>query len=658
MLLQTLKLENFGTYAGINEIDLRPEDDKPIVLIGGTNGAGKTTILEGILVCLQGKRAFGSAVNGRKYQELILSRFHVPAEGAWRPSECAVTLEFETAESGDTSQFEVIRRWRRTGGGAVREFLELRRDGELVDDLPESAWQHFLDGLVPPGVAGLFFFDGERIQALAEDESGAQLRDAVRRLLGLDLIEQLQRDLGRFVMSKADAAPPAVEAEAARCAELVQLARAKNEELREQRAMLLARREELATVALQTHEAFARRGGALALERQDLERQHRAASESAAGLGAQARELVVGLLPFALCPSISRRVAIRIESEAAAEEAAVVRRRLSARSGHLEHALSIPAAEAITLLTEAMGVNAPDGEEQVHDLTPNERAVLGEQLRRLDDEVRPRAQSLANELRAAEESRTRTKELLATVPDESDVADLIIEVQSQERGLASIELEIEKLDEELQHALYELKVAERERKLAADAVRSAAATSSRVGRAIRVGAVLADFEERSLEQKLGQVEVEAARFFNRLSRKGSLLSRVEIDRESFRVDLRRWDDVDLPRERLSAGERQLLAISLIWALAKISGRPLPVVIDTPLARLDREHRVRLLQEYLPSVSHQVVVLSTDTEIDSSAAMALEPFVSRAYQLVHDSSLCQTEIRDGYFVDDAEVTDAR
>jgi len=294
----------------------------------------------------------------------------------------------------------------------------------------------------------------------------------------------------------------------------------------------------------------------------------------------------------------------------------------------------------------------------VHDLTPTERAVLSDQLRRLRAEIPKAARELARDLRRAEEARTRTRDLLEKAPDPSDVAELLAQVQAQERALGSLAAEIQRVDETLDRATYEHKVAERERKRAASALRDATGAASQVAHAVRVGSLLAEFEERTQTDKLAAVEVEAARFFNRLSRKGSMLSRVAINPSTFKVDLRRWDDADLPRERLSAGEKQLLAISLLWALAKVSARPLPVVIDTPLARLDQEHRDRLLTEYFPSVSHQVVVLSTDTEVDAAAAATLEPFVSHAYQLIHNADQCRTDVRDGYFSDGAEAIDAR
>lgn len=658
MLIRNLTLTNFGTYGGLNEIDLGTEPDRPIVLIGGSNGAGKTTILESILLCLHGRRALGSAVSVREYNEAMRTRFHVPAEGSWRPSECAVSLTFDLAEGGHKARYDVTRRWRRSSTGAVRETLELRLNGEFVSDLPRAAWQDFLDNLVPPGIAGLFFFDGERIQALADDESGTQLREAVRRLLGLDLIEQLRLDLARVVSGKQREGLNSAQAALVEQTEAVQAARDRLRVLREQRANLLVRRESLAAEAQRTRDVFSRRGGKLAVQRERLAEKHRRAREAAAAGEAQVRDLVVGLLPFALCPRIAGKVAARIEAEAAAEEAAIVGRRLEVAAPALRRQFADAETDVVDVLRTILGADVEVTGDRLHDLTPRDRAVLANQLARLREEIPEKARKLASALRRAEEARARTRELLEKAPPESEVADLIHTVQEQERQLAAVAVEVGQLDEAIGRGLYDHKVAERERKKAAEAMRETKGRTTRAGYAIRTQAVLAEFEERSQRNKLAGVEVEAARFFNRLSRKGSLLGRVRIDPDSFRVELRRWDDADLPRERLSAGEKQLLAISLLWALAKVSGRPLPMVIDTPLARLDREHRSRLLHEYFPSVSHQVLVLSTDTEVDEAAAATLEPFVSRVYRLVHHAEECRTEVQDGYFVKAAEASDAR
>lgn len=96
-------------------------------------------------------------------------------------------------------------------------------------------------------------------------------------------------------------------------------------------------------------------------------------------------------------------------------------------------------------------------------------------------------------------------------------------------------------------------------------------------------------------------------------------------------------------DRLSAGERQLLAISVLSALIKERKGRFPVVVDTPLARLDRQHRSSLIKRFFATVSHQVVVLSTDQEVDGVAYEALKPFTSAEYSLDFDDAAGFTTI---------------
>jgi DNA sulfur modification protein DndD len=108
MILKTLSLTDFGTYAGTQSLDLTPVAGRPITLIGGTNGAGKTTLLDAILLCMHGRRALGP-VGAREYEEHIRSRVHVPpAEGKPQSGRvAAVRLEFSYAEGGVPSEFHV-----------------------------------------------------------------------------------------------------------------------------------------------------------------------------------------------------------------------------------------------------------------------------------------------------------------------------------------------------------------------------------------------------------------------------------------------------------------------------------------------------------------------------------------------------------------------
>ncbi|MCY3733384.1 MAG: DNA sulfur modification protein DndD, partial [Chloroflexi bacterium] len=104
----------------------------------------------------------------------------------------------------------------------------------------------------------------------------------------------------------------------------------------------------------------------------------------------------------------------------------------------------------------------------------------------------------------------------------------------------------------------------------------------------------------------------------------------------------------LRAENLSAGERQLLGIALLWGLAKASGRPLPTAIDTPLGRLDTSHRTHFVERYLPFASHQTLVFSTDEEIVGGYLARLRPWIGRTYRLQYDDGARLTRVTPGYF----------
>ena len=126
------------------------------------------------------------------------------------------------------------------------------------------------------------------------------------------------------------------------------------------------------------------------------------------------------------------------------------------------------------------------------------------------------------------------------------------------------------------------------------------------------------------------------------------MSGLTIDPETFTVTLLDRSGRPLPFDRLSAGERQLLATSLLWGLARASGRPVPTIIDTPLGRLDSSHRKHLTERYFPFASHQVLLLSTDEEIVGDYLRSIRPFVTRSYHLAHDEKLGSTSVKSGYF----------
>jgi DNA sulfur modification protein DndD len=644
VILERLTLEDFGLYAGVQTLELSPEPHRPVILVGGTNGAGKTTILEAITLCLHGRRALGPRVTQTAYEQYLRDHLHV-ADGGEAAQAASVTLEFEHAHSGIARHYAVTRRFTRLKA-SMKEELELLRDGEPVVDVAESARQDFLDGLMPPGVAGLFLFDGEKIQALADDDTGTQLADAIRQLLGVDLVEQLAQDLRRLA---AVAAPGegGVGDELRVAAAGLQDVDSRLVALADREATLTTRRDRRLSQLARAQERLAQQGGALAADREQHAADARNAEAEVAACGAELSQLVAGLLPFALAPNIAKRVAARLEIEQRNEEARAVARRLDDAANVLEARLQTDEQSVVAALKEILVGDADLGE-PLNPVSPSEREVMRHQLDEARRELPRTASALKRRLVRAQERAERAQALLAQIPDESAVAPIVAELQKLEREVGGLDTELARVEDErrqLNHErLQRQKVLERaEAKLARS---SKAARSTAL--ALKTTALLDEFASRVERRRLEEIEQLTVWYFNRLSHKGELLSRVSIDPETFVVNVRRWDDSELPKARLSAGEKQLFAIAVLWALAEVSHRELPVVVDTPLARLDHDHRTRLLEQYFPEVSHQVVVLSTDTEVDVAAAQALAARTARQVFLNHDAKRGATRIELGYF----------
>ena len=133
-----------------------------------------------------------------------------------------------------------------------------------------------------------------------------------------------------------------------------------------------------------------------------------------------------------------------------------------------------------------------------------------------------------------------------------------------------------------------------------------------------------------------------------LMHKKSLIGRVQVDPDTFEITLFRKNDDPLPKNLLSEGEKQMFAIAILWALAKTSGRPLPFIIDTPLARLDEGHRASIVEKFFPAASHQVLIFSTDKEIEYEDSRKMAPYVTRSYAMEYIEDEGATKKHDGYF----------
>jgi DNA sulfur modification protein DndD len=154
----------------------------------------------------------------------------------------------------------------------------------------------------------------------------------------------------------------------------------------------------------------------------------------------------------------------------------------------------------------------------------------------------------------------------------------------------------------------------------------------------------------TVERNLNNIEAAILQRFHQLIGKKKLITAIIIDKETLEMRVATGDNEDLPIERLSAGERQLLATAAIWGLSTVAGRSIPLVVDTPLGRLDGDHRINLATNYFPNAAGQVIILSTDSEFTPDLYEQMRHAVGREYTLRFREENESSEIVPGYFLE--------
>lgn len=658
MFFEEVTINNVGLFRDQQNIALGSATaQKPVVLIGGLNGTGKTTLLDSIQLALYGKRAPLSNRGNLAYEEYLRRSI---SRGSNGNREASVAVQFRHWHEGKEQQYRVRRIWTVNQKG-VAERIEVSHNGTLDGTLTEI-WPDFIEELLPVEIAQLFFFDGEKIESFADIETSTQvLSRAVHSLLGLSILKRLDADLAALERRKRTELKTDDERKE------IQALKSEMATLDERREASVIRRaarqneHDRRTKALREAQVlYEKSGGTLFEQRDAIEKEQQEANKLLREIEKQIRECAEGSAPLLLVDNLLAAVNTQIRREEAATEGQVVSQVLADRDHQvlkmikskrlpkatLQSVSSFLEKDRLRWEAASAGVEhylnlSTEGKQDLADLT---RVSLKQMRRRIADLM---TQSERLHVRLIDIGRK-----LSGVPS----ADLIEKLGDQRRLAQSNLLEAESALQESDYELKNINAArdELENKLVGVIERSVEGefAGERSNRIIvhsqRARETLSRFSTAIVQRHVKRIGEMILVSFRRLLRKESLVSGLRIAPDSFELEIRGADGEPLPPDRLSAGERQLLAVSILWGLARASGRTLPVIIDTPLGRLDASHRGKIVEGYFPYASHQVVLLSTDEEINDHYYQQLKPYVGQAHHLEYDDKQGISQVRSGYF----------
>jgi DNA sulfur modification protein DndD len=663
MLLRKILLENYGLYAGRVELDLLPRikygQERPIILVGGKNGTGKTTFLDAIRLVLYGKSILGDRISQKEYEDYLRRQIHRNGNAVFTPDYSRVAIEFDYITAGELKTYFVERSWTARKTNGVKEFLQIKENGKDVGNIDSEYWQSFVEDIIPERLSQLFFFDGEKIASIADNNDESQgLADSIKTLLGLDVVDRLKADLSIYLGREIKK----------------RVGKADNKDWQDYETKINKAKEEIGQILREVAEVrtsidgvlaeiknkedrLRREGNYYATKRDELKRNKIQLAAEIEEQENQIRSECEKSFPFALCPSIANMLRLQLKEEKEWKRISMVRDELaSLQEEILSSTKKIDRRSRLQvndIIRDAFGLRLgkmADGKAKVeiHGLSESSANQILGWIDVSENQAKPAVQKAGKLLLDLQRKlREITKELEKS-PDEAQTRPLFEELSKLNQRLGEFQQKEKQIKSRISQKEHELVILQREHQKQIDRKTDKDAVDGRLRCVRTVQKVLGVYHKKLSSQKIEQLRQTVVRCFSQLSRKGDLISDITIEPRNFSITLYDNTGNALPQKSLSAGEKQLFAISMLWGLAKTSGRPLPVIIDTPLGRLDSDHRRNLIENYFPMASHQVILLSTDTEVDQQLFKVLSPDISHCYHLHYNKESRHTEPKEEYF----------
>lgn len=645
MIINRLTMHNFGVYAGTNTFEFTSK--KPIVLIGGMNGRGKTTFLEAILLSLYGANSIAYKESDyNSYNQYLRSYVN---NNSWSKSSY-VEIEFLLNESlNDT--YLVRREWNALSR-ITKEKISVQQNGVYSEFLTQN-WAMFVENILPSALSSFYFFDGEKIAELAVAKTDDQMKASIRSMLGMTTLDVLKNDLGRIVKkinrnNKADESNKHLET----LREERDQAISELEKIDESISIATKKVEDLQEALEQLHKKYELQGGAVLEQRQSL-MQKRAQIQTEI---AQNAELLVGMaateLPIFLVRDLVSQIKLQAEDE---HNDFIMQQALEQMDDYLSD-FEMQYPESI----EASRIFVDYVRKQTEaDLAPRLYEMSDHALFQMNDLVENTLQQSVNNTKSLLVNKADLKKQLDTVEsyltldiDEKDLTAIYDQIKAKEADLVEAQVEYNRLQQERSYinstvitksAEYsrDIEIFLQKLELHDDSERMMKYSNI----ALRI---LEAYAVELQRRKTGTLGATITKCYKQLANKKNLIQEIVMNPETLDMQYLDENGNEVSKESLSAGEKQLMIIAILWALALCSKKKLPVIIDTPLSRLDSQHRTSIISTYFPNASDQTIILSTDTEIDQNYYEMMKNSVGDEFTLVYSEETKSTSIKKGYF----------
>ena len=695
MYISQITLRDWKVYTTASFEFPAPSPEGNIILIGAPNGYGKTSLFEAIVLGIFGRHGLPliarSPFSGddkeplaTSYKVFLERTLHRGASDAGRNS-CSVKLKFI---DDDGEPLEIQRIWHFNDSGIYRPQDEevliytgstRKAEGpngivQVNNDRVEWFRNFIAQNLLPFTLAHFFMFDGEQVSVLAEREMSAQVRTGIEGLLGIPVLKQLARDLRSYAEARRRESPSGAD----KTIENLEFERdtlttdheRKSDRLEEIEPDLAKFKEERENLIRELTSFGAGSQALLQEQFEQIKNFQRAIEQDRSNLeNLLIKDVALALSGLGLRTQVQERLAsesVRERWESGKNQGDSNLDRflgaVDAGMGSIDPNLTGHQREAVLDTArsawEQLWYPPPDNcaESYLHSyLNDLERSKVIDRLEELNELGAPAIVELLSMIAVNEEK-------LARLQDEVMRTEAIAPRMDEKRKrLSVLNDKIQKLDQEIgalkrETSALESQINQKNTDLTklSSQLDQAKPSVRRATRALKVASMVDQIVARAVPSQINAIANAMTAAHRSMAHKKHLVERIDID-ENCNVKLLNNDGVDLRGYDLSAGEKQIFTQALISAVSSVSGRGFPMVVDTPLGRLDIDHRKGVLN-HLAKREHQVILLSTNTEVVGEYLREIASYVQKKY-LVHFErvgDIGQSTVRVGYFEENGEI----
>lgn len=714
MKINKIALYNFNSYEGLNEFDFTSEDsNKNIILIGGKNGAGKTSLFTAIKIALYGPLSFGyvgvnpkyvakikDCINSKSFQkDVVESRVQI-----------SVSLMVER----EVKEYEITREWDYTKQ-KLEEKYYVKTEGRLLDEQELSYFQNFQQGMIPPDLFEFFLFDGEEVGSIFSTSTyNSYVKNAVYTLCGLDIFEIIRKYTTGYAGKALNEDEEKVHAHYEELRKNAEELETSCSDLETQIAADKEELEKVETELIEVETAFKNAGGITEIERQSLLKEHSEAEHTKTESLTKIKMFVEGLMPFFILRDLTGRISDQLDFEEKGEIYYYVQNKLKRQeiknTLNENQEVSDDTVDALMefLLKKFKPKGFKEGAQPVHDLSKEDSGRVNAMISAIDDFDVAAMVALVEKRRAAADRTMEINRILKSSMTDEDAGKFAKKENALLKKKDEISSRIRESEIRLTTMKEELVAAIQQRNRAFQSVKENAQNKHVLELSTGLSQMMGTMLENKLESIKRSLEKLIVEKLQHIYRKNNLITHIEIEddfqfnlyqnveysttellylmknlgRDVFAAEIGKQGMKNLCAQykvesvlqlqqalesdkskkkhhlfkridisRLSKGERQIFILSLYWAIIELSGQDIPFVIDTPYARIDANHRKEISEKFFPNISKQVIILSTDEEINEEYYEIIKPYIAKEYLLINDESQNKTTVEEHYFFEE-------